>query len=334
MVVTGAAGFIGNALSRALIAAGHEVLGIDNMDPYYDIRLKEGRLKLLEDEKSFEFKKIDIADREAFPDAVADFKPDVLINLAAQAGVRYSTEKPFAYADANLYGFLNVLEICRHQNIKHLVYASTSSVYGLNEKFPFDEKLATEHPASLYAASKKANEMMAHSYSSMFGVPTTGLRFFTVYGPWGRPDMALFIFTKKILAGEPIDIFNYGKHSRDFTYVDDIVAGVKAVAEGQPPKGDESWNSEAPRSDRSKAPYQIFNIGNSKPVALMDFIETLEENLGKKAKQNMLPMQPGDIEKTWADVSSLSKAYGYQPTTSVKEGVKNFVAWYREFYEV
>lgn len=333
ILVTGAAGFIGSRLTERLIARGDEVLGYDNLNDYYDPTLKEARLARLTPLPGFSFVKASLEDREALEAAFDAFKPHRVVNLAAQAGVRYSLENPRAYIDANIVGFLNILEACRHRGVEHLVYASSSSVYGANRKLPFAVEDSVDHPVSLYAASKKTNELMAHTYSHLFGLPTTGLRFFTVYGPWGRPDMALFLFTKKILAGEPIDVFNHGRHTRDFTYIDDIVEGVIRTLD-RVPGPDPAHDPLHPTPATSSAPYRVYNIGNNSPVQLLRYIEVLEDCLGRKATMNLLPLQPGDVPDTAADVSALARDTGYQPTTPVETGVKNFVAWYREFYQV
>jgi len=333
VLVTGSAGFIGNRVSQRLLERGDEVVGLDILTPYYDVTLKEARLDQIKDHPAFTEARIDLADRSAVADLFADHKPDGVINLAAQAGVRHSLKAPHDYVDSNIVGFVNILEGCRQTDVKHLVYASSSSVYGTNAHMPFSVHDRVDHPISLYAASKRANELMAHTYSHLFGFPTTGLRFFTVYGPWGRPDMALFLFTKAILAGQPIDVFNNGEMKRSFTYIDDIVEGVIRTLDTPPtavPVGDDF---EDPASS-STAPYRIFNIGSDHAVSLMRYIEVLEENLGQKAIKNMLPMQPGDVAATWADVDNLREAVGYQPSTSVEEGIKRFIAWYRDYYEV
>jgi UDP-glucuronate 4-epimerase len=331
VLVTGTAGFIGNTLAIRLLERGDEVIGIDNLNDYYDVNLKKARLARIADHAAFTDVRIDIADRSAMDKTFATHKPDRVINLAAQAGVRYSIENPHSYVDTNLVGFVNVLEGCRHNDVEHLVYASSSSVYGANTNMPFTVHDNVDHPMSLYAASKKANELMAHTYSSLYRLPTTGLRFFTVYGPWGRPDMALFLFTRNILAGKPIDVFNYGKHRRDFTYIDDIVEGVIRVLDRVPgPNAD--WSGDNPDSATSYAPYRLYNIGNNQPVELMHYIEVLEECLGRKAEKNLLPLQPGDVPDTYANVQELVEDVGYKPDTSVEEGVANFVRWYREFY--
>jgi UDP-glucuronate 4-epimerase len=333
ILVTGAAGFIGSTLSHRLLARGDDVLGYDNLNDYYDPTLKDARLALLTPKTGFSFVKGSLEDRSTLEAAFDSFKPDRVVNLAAQAGVRYSLENPHAYIDSNIVGFLNVLEACRHRNIEHLVYASSSSVYGSNRKLPFAVEDSVDHPVSLYAASKKANELMAHTYSHLFNLPTTGLRFFTVYGPWGRPDMALFLFTRKILAGEPIDVFNHGKHSRDFTYIDDIVDGVIRSLDNVPGP-DPDYDPLNPSPATSSAPYRVYNIGNNSPVELLRYIEVLEDCLGRKAVKNLLPLQPGDVPDTYADVSALARDTGYAPTTSVEMGVRKFVEWYRAFYRV
>ena len=333
ILITGAAGFIGSTLAHRLLDAGHEVLGFDNLNDYYDPALKQARLDRLTPREGFQFVKGSLEDRAAVEQAFADFQPQRVVNLAAQAGVRYSLENPRAYIDANIVGFLNILECCRHQKIEHLVYASSSSVYGANRKLPFAVEDSVDHPVSLYAASKKSNELMAHTYSHLFALPTTGLRFFTVYGPWGRPDMALFLFTRKIIAGEPIDVFNFGKHTRDFTYVDDIVEGVIRTLM-RVPESDPSFDPMNPTPASSQAPYRVYNIGNHTPVQLSRYIELIEEAVGKKAEKRLLPMQPGDVPDTEAEVSALIRDTGYSPKTLVEVGVKNFVTWYRDFYQV
>ncbi|BBG90669.1 MULTISPECIES: NAD-dependent epimerase [Aeromonas] len=329
-LVTGAAGFIGFHLAGRLCAEGHEVVGIDNLNDYYEVSLKEARLARLGPLPGFRFERLDLADRTAMAELFAREQFERVIHLGAQAGVRYSLDNPFAYADSNLTGTLTVLEGCRHHGVQHLVYASSSSVYGLNEQMPFKTSDGVDHPVSLYAASKKANELMAHSYSHLYGLPTTGLRFFTVYGPWGRPDMALFKFVRAILKGEPIDIYNQGQLSRDFTHVDDIVEGIVRVAD-RPPVGDANWRGQ---TDASPAPYRLFNIGNGSPVRLLDFVEAIETALGKRAIRNMLPMQPGDVLATWADTEALFEATGYRPKVGLTEGVESFVKWYREYYRI
>lgn len=331
IMVTGAAGFIGFHLSRRLLEQGHAVLGIDNLNEYYDVSLKEARLALLREYDAFTFEKIDLADRPGMARVFEDHPVDYVVNLAAQAGVRYSIKNPYVYVDANLVGFVNLLEGCRHNGVKHLVYASSSSVYGNNKKIPFSVEDAVDHPISLYAATKKANELMAHTYSHLYNLPCTGLRFFTVYGPWGRPDMAYFLFTKAILANRPIDVFNHGKMRRDFTYVDDIVEGVVQVLE-RIPAPDPAFDAAHPTPSSSSAPYRLYNIGNNKPVELGYFIEVLEKKLGKTAEKNMLPMQPGDVEQTYADVDALVQDVGFSPSTSIEEGLGKFVDWYRDYY--
>lgn len=333
VLVTGAAGFIGSHLSERLLARGDEVLGYDNLNAYYDPALKEARLARLTPQDGFSFVRASLEDRAALEAAFDDFKPQRVVNLAAQAGVRYSLENPHAYIESNIVGFLNILEACRHRGIEHLVYASSSSVYGANRKLPFAVEDSVDHPVSLYAASKKANELMAHTYSHLFGLPTTGLRFFTVYGPWGRPDMALFLFTKKILAGEPIDVFNHGHHTRDFTYVDDIVEGVIRTLD-RVPGPDPAYDPLAPTPASSLAPYRVYNIGNHQPVQLLRYIEVLEDCLGRKAEKRLLPMQPGDVPDTEADVEALRRDTGYSPATPIETGVRRFVEWYRAFYDV
>jgi len=332
VLVTGAAGFIGSHLSERLLARGDEVLGYDNLNAYYDPTLKEARLAKLTPKDGFSFVRASLEDRAALEAAFDDFKPQRVVNLAAQAGVRYSLENPHAYIDSNIVGFLNILEACRHRGIEHLVYASSSSVYGANRKLPFAVEDSVDHPVSLYAASKKANELMAHTYSHLFNLPTTGLRFFTVYGPWGRPDMALFLFTKKILAGEPIDVFNHGHHTRDFTYIDDIVEGVIRTLD-RVPGADPDYDPLAPTPASSLAPYRVYNIGNHQPVELLRYIEVLEECLGRKAEKHLLPLQPGDVPDTYADVEALSRDTGYSPSTPIETGVRRFADWYRAFYQ-
>jgi len=333
ILVTGTAGFIGSTLSIRLLERGDEVIGVDNVNDYYDPSLKEARLARLKKYENFTEVRISLEDKAAIDDAFTTYKPQKVVNLAAQAGVRYSLENPQAYIDANIVGFTNILEGCRHNKVEHLVYASSSSVYGANESMPFSVHDNVDHPVSLYAATKKANELMAHTYSHLFDLPTTGLRFFTVYGPWGRPDMALFMFTKNIIEGKPIDVFNYGKHKRDFTYIDDIVEGVirtlDNVAEPNP-----DWTGMNPDSATSKAPYKIYNIGSNKPCELMRYIEIIEECVGKKAEMNLLPLQPGDVPATYADVDALIKDVDYKPSTSIEDGVAKFVEWYRDFYKV
>ena len=332
ILVTGAAGFIGFHTAKALLDRGDQVVGLDNMSPYYDVDLKKARLDLLRKRNGFSFVEADLADRATIEELFAAQKPDRVIHLAAQAGVRYSLEHPHSYVDSNLVGFLNVLEGCRHNGVEHLVFASSSSVYGSNTQMPFSIHHNVDHPVSLYAATKKSNELMAHAYAHLYDLPVTGLRFFTVYGPWGRPDMSLFLFTKKILAGEPIDVFNYGEHARDFTYIDDIVEGVLRTMD-RVPEPNPNWDSDSPDPGTSSAPYRIYNIGNNAPVGLMQFIECLEKALGKQAEKNFLPMQPGDVRETYADIDDLSEAVGFRPATPLDEGIKRFVDWYREHYQ-
>jgi len=332
ILVTGAAGFIGSALSHRLLARGDEVLGYDNLNAYYDPTLKEARLARLTPHANFSFVRASLEDRPALEGAFADFAPQRVVNLAAQAGVRYSIENPYAYVESNLVGFINILEACRHGKVEHLVYASSSSVYGANRKLPFSVRDAVDHPVSLYAATKKANELMAHTYSHLYRLPTTGLRFFTVYGPWGRPDMALFLFTRKILAGEPIEVFNHGKHTRDFTYVDDIVEGVIRALD-RVPAGDPAFDAMNPTPATSSAPYRVYNIGNHQPVELARYIEVLEAKLGRQAEKVLLPLQPGDVPDTYADVEELTRDTGYSPSTPIETGISRFVDWYRDFYK-
>ena len=331
ILVTGAAGFIGSHTSLRLLDRGDEVCGIDDLNDYYEVSLKEARLARLLEKPGFEFVKMDIADKTAVEDLFARGKFDRVVHLAAQAGVRYSLENPLAYINTNLVGFTNIIEGCRHTNVEHLAYASSSSVYGGNTKMPFSEHDSVDHPVSLYAASKKANELVAHTYSHLFGLPTTGLRFFTVYGPWGRPDMALFLFTKAILEGKPIDLFNSGQMMRDFTYIDDIVEGVIRVLD-KPATPDPDFAPLSPDPGTSNAPYRIFNIGNSNPTPLMDYVGALESALGITAQKNFLPMQPGDVPATSADTSALFDWVGFKPETDVRDGVARFVKWYREYY--
>jgi UDP-glucuronate 4-epimerase len=333
ILVTGAAGFIGFHTATLLLERGDEVVGLDNLNDYYDVTLKHARLEQLKRYPKFKFVKLDLADREAMAALFAAEKFARVIHLGAQAGVRYSIEAPFTYIDSNIQGTMTVLEGCRHSGVEHLVFASTSSVYGANTKMPFSVHQNVDHPLSLYAATKKSNELMAHTYATLYKVPITGLRFFTVYGPFGRPDMALFLFTKAILAGKPIDVFNYGNHRRDFTYVGDIVQGVVHAMDhvAQP---NEAWNSDAPDPATSKAPYRIYNIGNQRPVELMRYIEVLEDCLGRKAEKNLLPLQLGDVPDTWADVEDLVADVGYRPSTPVEEGVRRFVDWYVDYYKV
>jgi UDP-glucuronate 4-epimerase len=333
VLVTGAAGFIGSTTARRLLARGDEVVGLDNLNDYYDVNLKKARLAILQKEPNFRFEFLDLANREGMEKLFASSRFDRVVHLAAQAGVRYSIQNPHAYVDSNVVGTLNVLEGCRHNAVQHLVYASTSSVYGANTNMPFSVHQNVDHPLSLYAATKKANELMAHTYASLYRLPVTGLRFFTVYGPWGRPDMALFLFTKSILEGKPIDVFNYGKHRRDFTYVDDIVGGVVAALDHiATPNTD--WNSDAPDPATSPAPYRLYNIGNAQPVDLMHYIAVLEERLGRKAEMNLLPLQAGDVPDTWADVEDLVRDVGYRPATPVEVGVARFVDWYLDYHQI
>lgn len=333
ILVTGSAGFIGSALSLRLLERGDTVIGIDNHNDYYDPAIKEARLARHVNHPNYTHLRIDLADRKAIESAFVTHKPQGVVNLAAQAGVRYSIDNPLAYIDSNIVGFAHILEGCRHNGVEHLVYASSSSVYGANTTMPFSVHHNVDHPLSLYAASKKANELMAHTYSHLYNLPTTGLRFFTVYGPWGRPDMALFKFTKDILAGEPIQVFNHGKHRRDFTYIDDIVEGVIRVID-QPAVGNPAWQSHAPDPGTSLAPWRVYNIGNNQPVELMDYIGALEKALGKTAEKQLLPLQAGDVPDTYADVSDLVEQFHYQPATTVEEGIQRFVAWYRDYYKV
>jgi UDP-glucuronate 4-epimerase len=332
VLVTGAAGFIGYHTSRLLLDRGYEVVGLDNLNDYYDVNLKKARLALLRAQPRFRFEQLELVDRTAMADFFAREQFNRVIHLAAQAGVRYSLESPQTYVDSNVTGTLNVLEGCRHNTVQHLVYASTSSVYGANTKMPFSVHEIADHPVSLYAATKRANELMAHTYSTLFRIPTTGLRFFTVYGPWGRPDMALFLFTRNILEGKPIDVFNHGHHKRDFTFVGDIAEGVVRASEriAQPDPG---WNSDAPDPASSSAPFRLYNIGNNQPVQLMRYIEVIEECLGRKAQKNFLPMQLGDVPETYADIDDLVRDVGYRPATPIEEGVRRFVDWFCEYYK-
>lgn len=331
LLLTGAAGFIGFHTSQILLARGDEVVGLDNLNDYYDPTLKQARLAILQKFPNFRFVKLDVADRAGMAALFAQEKFQRVIHLAAQAGVRYSIQNPLAYIDSNVVGFANILEGCRHNNVEHLVYASTSSVYGANTKMPFSVHQNVDHPLSFYAATKKANELMAHTYAHLYQLPVTGLRFFTVYGPWGRPDMALFLFTKNILAGKPIDVFNYGNHRRDFTYVDDIAQGVVRAMD-RPARPNPDWNSDAPDPGTSKAPYRLYNIGNNQPVELMRYIECIEKSLGKQAQKNLLPLQAGDVPDTFADVEDLVQDVGYKPATPVEEGVRRFIEWYVGYY--
>jgi len=348
ILVTGAAGFIGFHLVKRLAEQGHEVVGLDNLIAYYDVTLKYNRLKACgidagaitenvflpsETYSNYRFIKLDIADRERMERLFRQEQFEVVVNLAAQAGVRYSLENPHVYISSNVTGFLNVLEGCRHNQVKHLVFATSSSVYGESKQIPFNTQDPTNHPVSIYAATKKSNEMLAHAYSHLFNLPTTGLRFFTVYGPWGRPDMAYFIFVNKILKGETIKVFNHGEMQRDFTYVDDIVEGVIRTM-NKPPQPDANWSPQHPHPGSAKGPYRLYNIGNNAPVSLMEFINTIEKELGMKAKKEMLPMQPGDVPTTWADVNDLIDDMGYKPSTPLAEGIRKFVAWYKNYYQI
>ena len=333
VLVTGAAGFIGFHLSQKLCQAGFTVLGIDNLNDYYDVKLKESRLKILESESNFIFDKLDLVDYKGLTNLFGKYSIDYVVNLAAQAGVRYSLTNPHAYLESNLRGFLNILEACRHAGTKHLIYASSSSVYGANKEMPFSVHHNVDHPISLYAASKKANELMAHTYSALYNLPTTGLRFFTVYGPFGRPDMALFLFTKAIVEGKPIDVFNNGKMRRDFTYVDDIVESIVRLVP-KAPMPDKNWSGFTPDPASSFAPYRVYNIGNNKPVELLQFIETIELKIGKKAIKNFLPLQDGDVPETYADVDDLMRDIDFRPATPIEEGVAKFVDWYKEYYQI
>ena len=333
VLITGAAGFIGSTLALRLLARGDEVVGIDNLNDYYDVNLKQARLNRTLSHENYHDVRIGIEDRDAVAEVFRKHKPDRVVNLAAQAGVRYSLENPHSYVDTNLVGFVNILEGCRHNDVEHLVYASSSSVYGANTNMPFSVHDNVDHPVSLYAASKKANELMAHSYSHLFKLPTTGLRFFTVYGPWGRPDMALFLFTKNILAGKPIDVFNHGQHRRDFTYIDDIVEGVIRVLD-RVAEPNLDWSGDTPDSATSYAPYRLYNIGNNNQVELLKYIEVLEDCLGKKAEMNMLPLQNGDVPATYANVDDLVRDIDYKPEIKIEQGIEKFVRWYREYYKV
>ena len=330
VLVTGAAGFIGFSVCNELIRLGIEVCGIDNLNHYYDPSLKESGLKILL-QKEMPFSKIDLSDKEKIDSCFIKYKPTVVINLAAQAGVRYSLENPHAYVNSNIVGFLNVLEACKNNSVEHFIYASSSSVYGLNKSFPFSENHNVDHPISLYAASKKSNEAMAHAYSHIFNLPCTGLRFFTVYGPWGRPDMALYIFTKKIISGEPIDVYGHGKMKRDFTFIDDIVEGVIRLID-KPSNGNKNWSGKKPSPSSSSAPWAIFNIGNNKPTKLEYFISLIEKNLGKKAIKNYLEMQPGDVSETAANIDNLDRIIGFKPSTSIEEGIPKFLSWYKNYH--
>ncbi|ASS76732.1 capsular biosynthesis protein CpsI [Tumebacillus algifaecis] len=333
VLITGAAGFIGSHLAKRLLSEGAEVVGLDNLNDYYEVQLKRDRLAQFQDHQNFTLVEASLEDKETVERMFHEHRFDTVINLAAQAGVRYSLENPRAYIDSNVVGFLNILEGCRHHGVKHLIYASSSSVYGANTKMPFSVHQNVDHPLSLYAATKKSNELMAHTYSNLFGLPTTGLRFFTVYGPWGRPDMALFLFTKAILAGEPIKVFNHGEMKRDFTFVDDIVEGIARLTKKVPEPNPE-WTGDAPDPGTSYAPYKIYNIGNNSPVQLSYFIETLEKALGKQAIKEMLPMQDGDVPATYADVDDLMRDVDFKPATSIEDGIHRFVAWYKDYYGV
>ena len=332
ILVTGTAGFIGFHLTKRLLSEGHQVFGLDNLNSYYDVTLKQSRLNELPQDK-LNFKKLELADKSNLEKYYAEVNPDYVVHLAAQAGVRYSLSNPQTYIDSNITGFLNILEIARNNSPKHLIYASSSSVYGINRKLPFSVKDNVDHPKSLYATSKKSNELMAHTYSELFNIPTTGLRFFTVYGPWGRPDMALFLFTKSIIEGEAINVFNSGNMKRDFTYIDDIVEGIVRLIP-KPPTNMENWSAESPCPSFSSCPYQVFNIGNNNPVVLNDFISILEDCIGKKAKKNFLPMQPGDVLETYADIDDLNRFIGFKPNTSIEEGILNFVNWYKDYFNI
>jgi UDP-glucuronate 4-epimerase len=333
ILVTGAAGFIGFHVCQALLNRGETVIGLDNLNDYYEVDLKQSRLFLLESQPNFQFHKLDVADTPGVASLFAQHQPDRVIHLAAQAGVRYSLQNPHIYVQSNVVGFTNILEGCRQANIRHLVFASSSSVYGANRMTPFSEHHPVDHPISLYAATKKANEMMAHTYSHLYAMPTTGLRFFTVYGPWGRPDMALFSFTRAILDGKPIDVYNYGKMWRDFTYVDDIVDGILRVLE-RPPLPNPNWSAHHPDPATSNAPYRIYNIGNNQPVELLRFIEVLEDSLGIKAQKNLLPLQAGDVLETYANIDDLHRDVGFEPTTPIEVGIPRFVEWYRSYYQI
>ena len=333
ILVTGAAGFIGFHTAKKLLARGDTVIGLDNFNDYYDVVLKNSRAAILAEQENFRMLRVDLADRAAMDELFAAERFDRVVHLAAQAGVRYSIENPHSYVESNVVGTLHVLEGCRHNDVEHLVYASSSSVYGANSAMPFSVHQNVDHPLALYGATKKANELMAHTYSNLYGLPTTGLRFFTVYGPWGRPDMALFKFTRNIIEGKPIDVYNYGEHRRDFTYVDDIVEGVVRTMDctAQP---NEDWDASDPDPGTSRAPYRIYNIGNQKPVELMHYIEVIEDCIGRKAERNLLPMQPGDVPDTWADASDLSRDVGYTPATPIEVGIRNFIDWYLDYYKI
>jgi UDP-glucuronate 4-epimerase len=333
VLLTGAAGFIGYHVAQRLLTDGHRVVGLDNLSDYYDPTLKQARLDLLASHPEFTFERVDVSNRKTMAEVFGRHRPARVVHLAAQAGVRYSIVNPYAYIDANVIGFANILEGCRHDGVEHLVFASSSSVYGANTRLPFSAHDSVDHPLSLYAATKKANELMAHSYAHLYGLPCTGLRFFTVYGPWGRPDMALFLFTRAILEGRPIDVFNEGRMQRDFTYIDDVVEGVVRVL-AKPPAPDPAWSGDRPDPGTSRAPYRIYNVGNDRPIELLRYIEVLEECLGRTAKKNLLPLQPGDVVVTRADIDDLARDFGYRPRTTIEEGVHRFVDWYRTYYRV
>ena len=333
ILVTGAAGFIGSFTSKQFVEQGHDVVGIDNLNDYYDVSLKEGRLQWLSELPGFQFKKVELANRDEVEAIFAEHQFDRVVHLAAQAGVRYSIENPHAYVDSNLVGFVNILEACRHHKVEHLVYASSSSVYGLNTEIPYTTSDRVDHPVSLYAATKKSNELMAHTYSHLYGLPTTGLRFFTVYGPWGRPDMAYFGFTKKILNGDSIDVYNHGKMQRDFTYIDDIVEGVTRITQKIPSGAGPDWTPESGDTSRSSAPYKIYNIGNHNTVQLGDFIQTIEDVLGVEANKNYMDMQAGDVVRTYANVDDLIEDVDFAPNTPLKDGIEKFAVWYRDYYK-
>ncbi|PHR62707.1 MAG: capsular biosynthesis protein CpsI [Robiginitomaculum sp.] len=333
IIVTGAAGFIGAKLTEVLLNRGEDVVGIDNLNDYYDVGLKKARLERIDDNPNFHFHPVDLKDRDAIVGLFRKYKPNRVVNLAAQAGVRYSLQDPYSYIDSNVMGFLNILEGCRYNNVEHLVFASSSSVYGANTNVPYNVHESTNHPLSIYAATKKSNEIMAHTYAHLFGLPVTGLRFFTVYGPWGRPDMSPILFAKKILAGEPIDIYNHGNHQRDFTYIDDIVEGVVRTLDrtAQP---NPSWDGNNPDPATSNAPYQLYNIGNNQSVELMYFIECIEKSLGVEAKKNFLPMQPGDVQRTCANIDDLIELVDFRPKVSIEEGIEKFISWYKSYYKI
>ena len=333
ILVTGAAGFIGFHLANKLLETGYDVIGYDNVNDYYDPKLKEARLAVLNDYKNFTFFRNDLSDEQTLAKLFDDHSPQLVVHLAAQAGVRYSLINPKAYMESNSIGFFNILEACRHHDVEHLIYASSSSVYGMNEKMPFSTRHNVDHPISLYGATKRSNELMAHAYSHLYNLPTTGLRFFTVYGPWGRPDMALFLFTEAILKGEPIEVYNKGEMKRDFTYIDDIISGVLSLLES-PPEAIDHWNGQVTDPSSSKAPFKLYNIGHNSPVNLMDFIGEIEKKLGKKAEINFMPLQPGDVVASHADVENLVEDFGYRPTTTVVDGVRKFIEWYKEYHNI